>query len=179
MKDYIVGFAIALVMALAIFFFYVVPEQKNIERKIDEAYGRGLKEASSKIDTIYLPGKEKIVYREKNIETIGTAIIETNDLTTKIKTSKTEGILSGKDSIEVTAVVNLDLSIKSGELLFNSDSTKWYFGIKHKDFEIKPDTIIMKVPKYIEVVKTEVNWFFVTIGYIGGLISTLLFLIFF
>lgn len=175
MRNYTVGFSIAAILALAIFFFYIVPERKKVEEKIEAAYQKGLNEAVANTDTVLIPGKPIIEYRDTSYSSNNPVNVEKNDTTFYLITSADSTFISGKDEIGVQSTVSIDIEIKDGKPLLDLvPDASWFFRIRHKDFEQTPDTVVIEVPKFIKEVQLEDNWMLITLSYIGGALTALL-----
>lgn len=180
MKEYLVGFAIALILALAIFFFYIVPERNKIEKKINEAYHKGLNECLGSPDTVFLPGEPKIIYRDTSLHSSAPAVISQKDSVIKITSSFDSTFVSGKDSISIESNVEFYAEGPSNILdKIKNAQTHLLMNISHKDYEAAPDTIKIQVPKYIETVTVETNWLALFLSFLlGGISGILLFFLF-
>lgn len=174
MKNLFVGIGIAVLLALAIFFFYIVPEQKKIEGKINDAYKQGFADCSNDIDTVFLPGKEKIVYKDTSFHQNKPVTVAQEDTSFSLISSGDTNFVSGKDEISVQATSISKVELKDGRPVLNDiPDAKWFFRIQHKGFEMQPDTIKLEVPKLVEKVIEETNWLYVLLGYIGGALTAL------
>jgi hypothetical protein len=168
MKEYLVGFSIAIIAAVAIYFFYVVPETKRVHEKIEEAYQKGFEDCSSGVDTVFIPGQPILVYRDTTVYIERPAEVLQKDTAITVASSIDTTFISGKDSLRVKASVGIDVNLAN----FNS-AANWFMQLEHKDYE-NTDTLIMKVPKLIKTVEYETNWFYVALAFLTGSITMLL-----
>jgi hypothetical protein len=175
MKEYAVGFSIAIILAVAIYFFYIVPEQKRVEERINEAYQAGLTECIDNVDTLYLPGKEIIVYRDTTINVIKPVEVTQNDNEYMLVSSVDTSFVGEKDSIGVQMTVKMDFVLNENyEIKQDSVSSEWFGAITHKHYDQQPDTLKIYVPKFIEQVVVENNWLYNLLSYIGGIASAVI-----
>lgn len=167
MKEYLIGFSIAVILAGLFYFFHLVPLE-------DKAYLEGYSDCEKEIDTVFVPGDTVIVIEEKTIYVEKPVQVEqVNDSVYFAETSIDTTFKSGRDEINVQAIVGTEININD----LAGSVSEWYIDLVHRDFDIQPDTLKIYVPKYIEMVEKETNWFLIFISYLAGGITALLALI--
>lgn len=165
-KYILTGLGVGILLLLALYFFWHIPE-------VDKSYKRGLEQCTKEIDTVYLPGKDSVVYRDTTIYIPRPAKIEDKDSSFTITSSDSTMFISGKDTIISKPSVNIAVEKKGGKLITENLQANWTEKIQHKDFEQQPDTIKIKVPEFIPVVEKETNWLISGIAYIAGILTAL------
>ena len=161
-----IGFGIGTLLLLALYFFWHVPE-------IDKSYKRGLNQCAKDTDTLYIPGKDSIIYRDKIIIVEKPVEVENNDTSLVLTAKNDTSFVSGKDTITTKTKVDISVKKKDGEWDLSGVKARWIEKIEHKDFTQTPDTVKITVPKYIEIIKTETNWLVSGITYIAGVLSAI------
>ena len=156
MKNYLVGFSIAVIAAALFYFFYLLPLEKK-------KYLEGFNDAVKEIDTVFVPSEPIIEYREKQIYVEKPVIVEKTDTVIMRATSIDTTFISGKDEIKVSATVGMSFDLRT-----LANKAMWFMNIEHKDFVQLPDTMIVTVPKLITEVEYETNWFLIFISFISG-----------
>jgi hypothetical protein len=176
MKNIAIGFGVGVLLALAIFFFYIVPQGKKIEEKISAAYSKGLAECVAQTDTIIIPGKPIIEYRDTSFHsTPKPAKHEVVKDKLEIVDSDRAEWISGKDEININTTVKTTVELFDGKYRPASEIlTEFFYDIDHKDFEVQADTVKIQVPKFIKEVQLETNWMLITLAYVGGAITAIL-----
>lgn len=162
MKDYLVGFSIAVIAALILFFFYIVPERDKMERKIEASYQKGYDDCYNDIDTVFIPGDTVEVITEKKIFIEKPAIVEKKDSISLVASSVDTTIALNKHDIRVQATVGITCKENYDPI------AEWFINLTHKDYDPLPDTVIVKVPKLINIVEKETNWFYIFLSFITG-----------
>jgi len=169
MKTVFITAGVVLVAVAAFYIFYIIPYLNRVEKDIQNAYYRGKSESLT--DTVYIKGETKYIERIKKIYLkgkISDVIKDEKDY--HIVSSADSTVISGKDTIKTQATI----SIQWDAVLDTIKNTQWFFKINHKDYTVMPDTIKIKIPKYIEIVKKEANWLYIFISFIAGGIMFLL-----
>lgn len=169
MKSYLVGFSIAVIAAIALYFFYIVPERGRIQEKIDAAYYKGYEDCYLGIDTVFLPSEPEIIIRDTTIFVEKPAkVVKQSDSVYYTASSIDTSIISGKDEINLKATVGMELNINKHYGNTLQPISNWFIDIVHKELECIPDTVILKVPKIIERTEVETNWLYVLISFLTG-----------
>lgn len=167
MKDYLVGFSIAVIAAIILFFFYIVPQQKLVEQKIDDSYNAGYAACFEDIDTVFIPGEPVIIEREIEVFIEKPAeVTEENDSILHIAASIDTAIYSREDSIGIQATIELE--INKNEII-SDPLIEWFLNIKHKHLEQQPDTIKIKVPKLVTKIEKETNLLYILLSFLIGM----------
>lgn len=162
----LIGFGVGILLLLALYFFWHIPE-------VDKSYKRGLEQCTKEIDTVYIPGKDSVEYRDTTIYIEKPVLVFESDTTLTLKTENQNTFLSGKDTITTKTEVSININRTDGEWDLSNVDAKWFETIDHKDFIQTPDTIKIIVPKYIEIIETKTNWLVSGITYIAGAISAI------
>jgi hypothetical protein len=173
LKDIAIGFGVAVLLSLAIYFFYIVPENKKTETKIDEAYKKGLADCFKKVDTVYIKGKDSVSYRDTSFTATEPATIGQTDSSLTIISSFDTSYVSGKDSIYFQATAIIDVKKDGDKWDTHNTLSRWFSRIEHKDYE-RIDTVKITVPVFYETVVKETDWLWTGLAYIGGTVITLI-----
>jgi hypothetical protein len=172
-KQIAIGFGVGILLILGLYLFIYLPDTKD-------AYNRGKAECERDIDTVRIPGKPEIVYRDTTIINMisPVEVTETDSGNINLYSSIDTSIVSGKDtiSIQVTNSQELNLSelIESEQGKIKGILAKWFMKVEHKDYVSPTDTIKIFTPKYVTEVKVETNWLITTIAYVAGLVSAII-----
>lgn len=162
-----IGFGVGILLLLGLYFFWHIPE-------VDKSYKRGLEQCTKEIDTIYIPGKDSIEYRDTTIYIEKPVLVSESDTTLILKTKNQSTFISGKDTIITNPEVKLTVQKKDGKWETENISADWVENIQHKDFVKNLDTIKIKIPEYIPIVEKETNWLISGITYIAGILTTVI-----
>lgn len=163
MKNYLVGFSIAVIAAVAIFFFYIVPEKKRVAERIEAAYQKGYDDCYKDIDTVFLPSEPKIIIQEKEVFIEKPAeIVKIEDSIKVIASSVDTTVQLSKHDIRVEATVGITCEKGLDPI------AEWFINLTHKDYDPLPDTILVKVPKLVKEIEYETNWFYIFLSFISG-----------
>lgn len=163
-----IGFGLGLMLLLGLYFFVYRPD-------IKKAHDEGLRECQQDTDTLFLPGKDKIVYRDKIISKPSAPIqVKLNDSLAVVSTIFDSSWVSGKDSLHANAQATIKIKRENGGWKFDDAVADWLMNIEHKDFTQIPDTIKITYPIYKEVVVEKTNWLITFISFVGALILGLL-----
>ena len=165
-KNIAIGFGIGIIGILLLYFFWYTPSLKK-------EYDRGKADCEKLIDTVLIPGKPFVVYRDTSFH-INKPIAEVKDkdsiLTLGDKFDSTW--ISGKDTIGSHVEVAITLKKDSTGHFTNRNSLiEWFQKLTHKDYEHPTDTLVIHTPKIVEVTVTEVNWLITGIAYLTGIAS--------
>lgn len=171
MKNFIsglIGFGIGMVVLVLFYYFQHLPA-------IDESYKKGLSECTQDTDTLYLPGKDMIVYRDTSFhKTTPVEIKEETDSSFTIYSLCDTCFVSGKDTICATERVDITMQRINNKWDIENSFAEWFSTFEHRDFVETPDTVEIFTPKYIEKIVTETDWLMTGIAYVGGVISAIL-----
>lgn len=166
MKDGALGFGMGLLFILGLYFFYFLPE-KN--KAFDEGYKKGLELCEAETDT----SPPVIEYRDTSFSSKQPVEVEESDTSLTLITSDDTSFISGKDSLKIQSTVVINLEKKNGKWNAEIPAADWFHRIEHRDYEIQPDTIIIKQPKFVEIIKEEVNWLITGLAYLGGILTAI------
>lgn len=167
LKNILISIGVISLVIAAFYFFVWTPA-------LESEYKRGLSQCEADTDTTYLLGKTKIIYRDTSFATTQPVSAEETDSSLTLTTSFDTTFVSGKDTIETKAEVNIEVKKENGNWNVKNPIAEWLTKIKHKDFEQQPDTVKIYFPKYIETVVEETNWLITGIAYVSGVISAIL-----
>lgn len=154
MKNAAIGFGIGICLILALYFFYHLPA-------LNKEHERGLNECLAGRDTVEIPGKDSIIYRDTSFTHAAPVIIEKKDSIITVKSKFDSSFVSGKDSISFKSAVEIKIhsdSIKNQDGSIPGVIAKWLMEIRHKDWAASPDTI--KIIKYKDkFIERSVEWY--------------------
>ena len=171
MKNYLVGFSIAVITALAIFFFYIVPQKERVKKELNAAFQKGYEECFEDIDTVFIPGEPEIIYRDTTIFVEKPTSVKSIDDSIKVFASSIDtSITLEENEIGIKATVGMEVNMNNPI----ETIAEWFLDVSHKAPECIPDTTIIKVPKLINIVETETNWLMVLIAFFTGNVIVLL-----
>jgi hypothetical protein len=166
LSKYLLGFLIA---GILIVIFYFVIYQPALESE----YKRGLSQCEKDTDTLYVPGKDSIVYRDTSFSTNKPVQIKDNDSLLTFTTSFDTSFVSGKDTITNKAEIKIKVKKENDKWDLKNVFSKWFMNYEHKDFTQQPDTMKIYFPKYIEIPIKETNWLITSIAYASGVLSAI------
>jgi hypothetical protein len=168
---YSIGFLVAGILFVVFYFLVYKPE-------LESEFKRGLAKCEKDTDTLYLPGKDSVVYRDTSFSVNKPVQVKDDDSSLTLTTSFDTTFVSGKDTIINNSEVKISIKKKEGKWNVENQIAEWLSKYGHKDFMQAPDTIKIYFPKYIEVPIKETNWLITGIAYVAGVVTSLvLFLI--
>lgn len=164
-KFVFIGIAAGIIGIICLYFFYFIPEK-------NDAFEKGKQSCEKQIDTVTIPGKTIIKYRDTSFHHSSPVIVQEKDSSINYSTKFDSSFVSFKDSIYFKAEVQIIKGLK------NDIRSIWDVHIKHRNFQKLPDTVKIYTPKYIKETKIETNWMISFIAYVCGILSAIAFLIF-
>ena len=171
MKEAAIGFGIGILLILALYFFWHKPELKK-------EYERGLAACLSGIDTVLVPGKDSIIYRDTSFHSTQPVTVYPSDSLITLKSKFDSTFVSGKDTIDIKSSVGIEL--KRDSTLWKETLAEWVTRIIHKDFTEAPDTIKIyvmeekEVPAIMSWYRTDTFAYIISaIIYVGTLVTIL------
>jgi hypothetical protein len=165
-SKYLLGFLIAGILFTVFYFLIYKPELEN-------EFKRGLAQCEKDTDTLYLPGKDSIVYRDTSFSTNKPVQIKDNDSLLTFTTSFDTSFVSGKDTISNKTEVQIKVKKENDKWNLVDVPATWLQSYGHKDYIQQPDTMKIYFPKYIEIPIKETNWLITTIAYVAGVLSAI------
>jgi hypothetical protein len=165
-SKYLVGLLIAGILFVVFYFLIYKPE-------LESEFKRGLAQCEKDADTLYLPGKDSIVFRDTSFSANKPVQVQDDDSLLTFITSFDTSFVSGKDTITNDAKVMIEVKKENGKWNLIDVPATWLQYYRHKDFVQQPDTIKIYFPKYVEIPIKETNWLITAIAYVGGILSAI------
>ncbi len=166
-SKYLIWFLIAAAIVVAFYFFVWKPT-------LESEFKRGLTQCEKDTDTLYLPGKDSIVYRDTSFSANKPVLVKDDDSLLTLTTSFDTTFVSGKDTISNRAEVKIAVKKENGIWDILKPVADWIENYTHKDFVQQPDTIKIYFPKYVEIPVKETNWLIAGLAYVGGVITAII-----
>lgn len=174
MKDIAIGFGAGILLILALYFFYHLPEVNSSYKK---GYDEGFKIATLLTDTVYIPGEPlpPIIVRD-TVEVERPTTVTEGDSSIHLFSSFDSTFVSNKDSIELYVAVRMDIKKDSVGLNLQDIITHWFMRYTHFDHQQSPDTVKVLYPYYVEkeVPFLESSTFAYILGAIALFVSLIL-----
>jgi hypothetical protein len=165
-SKYLVGFLIAGILFAVFYFLIYKPE-------LESEFKRGLAQCEKDTDTLFLPGKDSIFYRDTSFSANKPVQVKDDDSLLTFTTSFDTSFVSGKDTINNEAKVKIEVKKENGKWNLIDVPAIWLQNYGHKDYVQQPDTIKIYFPKYVEIPIKETNWLITTVAYVGGVLSAI------
>jgi len=165
-KNISIGFGIGIIGILLLYFFWFTPQMKS-------SYDKGRADCEKLIDTVLIPGKPYIEYRDTSFHVNKPPEVVKDEDSILTVTSKFDTTwISNKDTIGSHTDVKIEMT-KNGSGKYDTRNTiaNWFQNLTHKDYEHTPDTVKITIPKIVEVPVVTVNWLITGIAYVSGVIS--------
>lgn len=164
MKNLFIGFGSGIIIILALYFFEYKPA-------LQKEYKRGLAECLKDTDTIKVPGKPFIDYRDTSFHKTKPAVTIESDSLLNITSNFDTVFVSGKDTLTTKSKIKIRVIKKQGAWDIINPIAEWLQDFSHKDYQQLPDTITIYTPKYIDVSIKETNWLITGLSYILGIVT--------
>lgn len=167
LKETLLSIGILIVVLIGLYYLFYIPQLRN-------EYQRGLQQFHRDTDTVFIPGKDSIIYKEATFKKDKPVVIEEKDSLYLISTSFDTSFVSGKDTIGTRTNVLIEINKVKGLPVRNNIISKWLMRITHSDYVEKPDTLKIFLPKYINTEIEKISWWSIGMGYVTGILTAVL-----